>query len=375
MAEENVQVEPGEGKDAAEEQPSYAPIADDDEFQEQHSKIIREVLVEPSSDSLPNPVSPMPDLREFMVPAANSSPCTHFNLIVLQMSAIRTRINLPQPIDDLWRTDLHFPAIEAFLTQRKAPLLVAFIQNGELCISHSLPTELVGKLCYFLRIKDAYVYPGTKFSDVVQTGVLHGDYLASLVRIMNNVFAPLLTANESWPESVRNEFAAGLNRFMSTLTDASHRSAGKTVLYVPSEDLSAPVPTLIKDRELVQRLDSTVIHWTRLIRDVLSSTGVEFGSAGLELPLDEIEFWRQRVTDMSGISTQLDRDEVLRILAVARAGNSSYISQFDSWATRIKDGMAVVRRWLIFKPILSHLVDRLNQTSSFCRFSASPAPS
>lgn len=259
------------------------------------------------------------------------------------MTTIQDRIGLPDDIQKLWRVEIHFKAIETFFTQKKTPLLLVYVQNEELCISQTLPTELVGKICYFLRISDEYIYPWTKFNDVVQSGVLHGDYLASLMRVMNNVFAPLLSANEAWPESVRNEFAAGLHRFMSTLTDASHRSEGKTVLYVPSEDLSAAATVLVKDRELVQRLDSTVIHWTRLIRDVLSSTGVDFGSAGLELPLDEIEFWRQRVTDMSGINIQLDRPEVQRILEVCRAAGSSYIAQFDSWATRIKDGMGVVR--------------------------------
>ena len=73
-----------------------------------------------------------------------------------------------------------------------------------------------------------------------------------------------------------------------------------TVLYVPNEDLRAkPMEELVKDKELVQRIESTLIHWTRTIKEVLHS----LSSEDVTLPLEEIQFWQDRCNDLSGIGT------------------------------------------------------------------------
>ena len=47
----------------------------------------------------------------------------------------------------------------------------------------------------------------------------------------------------------------------------AHQAKGKTALYIPGEDIS-DVKAAAKDKDLVQRLESTVIHWTRQIKEV-----------------------------------------------------------------------------------------------------------
>jgi hypothetical protein len=53
--------------------------------------------------------------------------------------------------------------------------------------------------------------------------------------------------------------------------EASNQVLGKTVLYLPSQ-LSeiTDVAAAAKDKDLVQHLESIVIHWTRQIKDVVS---------------------------------------------------------------------------------------------------------
>jgi hypothetical protein len=53
-----------------------------------------------------------------------------------------------------------------------------------------------------------------------------------------------------------------------------------------------------------QRLESTLIHWTRQIKEIVNQqdsedTGEESG------PLAEIDFWRSRSVDLSGIRAQV----------------------------------------------------------------------
>jgi dynein heavy chain len=57
---------------------------------------------------------------------------------------------------------------------------------------------------------------------------------------------------------------------MATLTEESATSKGRTQLYIPEEHIS-DVDTAIRDKDLLQRLESTVIYWTRQIKEVVSN--------------------------------------------------------------------------------------------------------
>ena len=70
-----------------------------------------------------------------------------------------------------------------------------------------------------------------------------------------------------------------------------------------------------------------MIHWTRQIKEVLSSQDT-FEAAENSGPLEEIEFWRSRCADLSGISEQLDKPGVKRIQSVLEHSKSSYVAPF-----------------------------------------------
>ena len=55
---------------------------------------------------------------------------------------------------------------------------------------------------------------------------------------------------------VRNDFAAQLHKFMACLTDTAYKMEGKTVLYIPEEDITSSLEKSAKNKELVARLES-----------------------------------------------------------------------------------------------------------------------
>lgn len=78
-----------------------------------------------------------------------------------------------------------------------------------------------------------------------------------------------------------------------------------------------------------------MIHWTRQIKEVLNAqesveTGENLG------PLEEIEFWRNRCMDLSGISKQLVKDGVKHIESILRLAKSSYLAPFMKLAQQIQ---------------------------------------
>lgn len=166
----------------------------------------------------------------------------------------------------------------------------------------------------------------------MQYGVVSGNVMDSLLQVMTSVYVPTFVANDSWPESVRKEFSRQLHKFMASLTESANHMKGHTVLYLPDEDLSNP-----SDKDLIQRLESTLIHWTRQIKEVVSNqeTSHHVDNSG---PLEEIEFWRSRCEDLSGIREQLDSPAVRNIVEVLKAAGSSYLKPFQAPADRIQAG-------------------------------------
>ena len=64
---------------------------------------------------------------------------------------------------------------------------------------------------------------------------------------------------------VRNDFAGQLHKFMACLTDTAYKMEGKTVLYIPEEDVSSSLEKCAKNKELVARLESERIYHFYLI--------------------------------------------------------------------------------------------------------------
>ena len=52
---------------------------------------------------------------------------------------------------------------------------------------------------------------------------------------------------------------------MASLTETTNQARGKTVLYIPAEDL-ADFAAAASDKDLVQRLESTPLQLTRIAR-------------------------------------------------------------------------------------------------------------
>jgi dynein heavy chain len=200
-------------------------------------------------------------------------------------------------------------------------------------------------MVYFIKDTDHFV-TRNNISQLVQFGVLKGSSSSSpglgrisssnstsantsstsssgiassmepLLRLMGHVYLPQVAHSGSWPDAVRKDFLSYTHRFMSSLTEAVHEAQGRTVLYMPAEELSdVSTHEAARDRHLTQRLETTLMYWTRQIANVLNKQDCsDMGQrAG---PLVEIEFWRSRSADLNGISAQLE-DKAVRWVPTA----------------------------------------------------------
>ncbi|EDV25795.1 uncharacterized protein TRIADDRAFT_23475 [Trichoplax adhaerens] len=246
----------------------------------------------------------------------------------------------------MW-SEKHDDVVERFLDDPNTPLLIGYIDAKHgLCLSHSISTHQVDEMTYFIR-SSKVTLTQHNINSMLQYGTVRANSIQSLLRLMSSIYTPLFLRNATWPDSIKNDFSSQTHKFMASLTDTAHRMDGHTVLYVPDEGLNIDAEAAVKNKELVQRLEASMIHWTRQIKEVLSNQdAVETDeNSG---PLEEIQFWRSRCLDLSGLSEQLDRPGVKRIRDILEHAKSSYVSPFIRLSKLIQDGSAQAQSNLKF---------------------------
>ena len=143
-------------------------------------------------------------------------------------------------------------------------------------------------LCaYFLRSGNELTI------DTINTEVQYGSVgttglnLTSFERMMKGLVDKQVSQNESLTVGAQNDLSGHYHRCMATLTDTIHHIR-KTVLYCPDFPFNNPSEAAL-NKDLVQIMESVVIHWTRQIKDIVNNqdTSQTQETSG---PLDEIEF-------------------------------------------------------------------------------------
>ena len=81
-----------------------------------------------------------------------------------------------------------------------------------------------------------------------------------------------------------------------------------------------------------------IIHWTRQIKEVLSGQESLDSMEG-NGPLDELEFWRARCEDLSGLTKQLDQPGVQQVVMILQQAKSSYLPPFLKLTKQIQVNM------------------------------------
>jgi dynein heavy chain len=264
----------------------------------------------------------------------------------------KIRISLPDYTDSLWN-DGATAIIAEFCSNRSLTKLICYIDGdfGLVLSVHRVPSlrRRVKKIQYFLKPAEGVELTSDNVNRACQHGMLQGNAMFSLLHLMHGLFLPSFLSNVSWPESVRKEFSGQLHKFMASLTEAAYQTRGNTVLYLPQEDVADPL-VAAQDKDLVQRLEATIHHWDRQIKEVVSNqdTGQSSGNSG---PLEEIDFWDMRTIDLSGIRAQLDRPGVKRIVAVLQVAESKserFLADFLRNSTTIETGSIQAKDNLVF---------------------------
>lgn len=180
---------------------------------------------------------------------------------------------------------------------------------------------------------------------------IQSDPLEDLLEKMNTDYVKQLLQENDWPEGVKKEFIANLHKFMQYLNESTYAAKGQTYLYIPDEDLS-DIEASAKDKDLLQRLETNVIYWTRQIKDLVSNQDSPTNTA-IESPLDEIAYWNKRNSNLIVLTQRLQKPELKKIIKVLQQAASSYLPGFQELEKKIQSGAAEAQNNLQFLNTLS----------------------
>jgi dynein heavy chain len=265
----------------------------------------------------------------------------------------------PIEIDD----DQRFAGVD-FLTSAKANKVFVFLQSGVPVMQMTLPDDgNLQEVFYFLKdalaLSKFMAITPENIGQVITFGTVRGKVaIDELHNMMKQFFVPDFRSNTSWPDTLKKDVSSQASRFMSSLTETVHAMRGATVLYVPEENVADPLESS-QNKDLVQRLESTVIHWTRQIKGVLAGSDSSSDAEATTL-LVEIDAWKSRVNDLSGVQEQLQRSEVGQIISTLQLAKSSYLALFLSLKEQIMKGYQEATESLKFLSIFKEHCTKLN---------------
>ncbi|CAH8511548.1 unnamed protein product [Schistosoma rodhaini] len=294
-----------------------------------------------------------------------SSPTQEGDTISLA-ELIKNRICLTDFDPEFHWHDIHDSIVEKDFASGGHNLLICYMLNkNELKLEFEIPRFLCHEINYFIftpnvNTEKINVY---NFDLCIQYGSVSGSAIQSLLNIMSSLFAPNLFTNISWPDSIHNDFSLQLQRFMSSLNDTRWKLENKTVLYMPTINLNLSPEIASKDKELINRFEMIVIHWTRQIKTVLNLQNESDNTTNNDnsSPLDEINFWYNRYNDLIGINLQLNKPIINYIKNILLITKSIYLINFLKLINEIKLNKKQAKNNLKFLNTIKDLCYQLNE--------------
>lgn len=114
--------------------------------------------------------------------------------------------------EDDW-TEENYETIREYLLNPSYPLLTIYFDADNLCCMLEIPDKPFLDMTYFLRETPGEIFEVETFHDNIMFGTMHEAIEGSLLKVIENVYAPYFMQIESWPDSKRVKSLAAKIKF------------------------------------------------------------------------------------------------------------------------------------------------------------------
>ncbi|GAA6229207.1 dynein heavy chain 2, axonemal [Lates japonicus] len=259
-------------------------------------------------------------------------------------------------------TDENEKALDQFIEDTSVTTMVVY---KDICaglrVEYSIPLkgQVVEQLSYFIRMPGAII-TAEVFDTAVQFGTVRVDLTQRLLHDMTCLHAPPVALSTYREKSIKDNYTNNMHCYLASLTDDMYKKVGNTVLYIPMEALQCSPEEASKEKKLVQRMETVIIHWTDQIKELLNDQEIMKMRDNCG-PLQEIAFWESRSAKLLDISQQLQKPGVRHIQNILQLSKSLYVQRFCKLATDIQDYSLQAQSNLSFLSILKEPCEEFAQ--------------
>ncbi|KAF1380471.1 hypothetical protein PFLUV_G00164080 [Perca fluviatilis] len=260
---------------------------------------------------------------------------------------------------EMW-TEENERALDQFIVDTAISAVVVYMDTyARLRVEYSMPLPVVEQLSYFSRMPGAIITAET-FEVAVQFGTVRGDPTQRLLHDMTCLHAPPVALSAWREKSIKDNYVNNMHCFLANLTDDVYKKVGNTVLYIPMEGLQRCPEEASKDKKLVQRMETVMIHWTDQIKELLNAKEIMKMRDNCG-PLHEIAFRQSHSAKLLNISQQLQKPGVRHIQNILQLSKSLYVQRFSKLTKGIQDCLLQAQSNLSYLSILKEPCEELAQ--------------
>ncbi|XP_062567134.1 dynein beta chain, ciliary-like [Saccostrea cucullata] len=255
--------------------------------------------------------------------------------------------------------------MDFFEKQDMPCLIVTATAAGGLNTQFEWPNNPKAKACYFVKKGREAITKDTNFRNAYLYGDMSYQPLDQLSAFVDEVLVPLLSNDrnhEQWPHVVSKDVTRHVHNLKSNVYVVSGQAKGKTLLPLPVgaekvEQVEDDKDTL--DRALIHAIESVIIDWTHQIRDVLKKDSAQPLLEGHNpTPFVEIEFWKNKATNLECIYEQLRDPKVRKMAEILERTQSSYFPTFKDIFRDVVAALTEAQDINIYlKPLRHHFED------------------
>lgn len=229
-------------------------------------------------------------------------------------------------------------------------LIIILTQAAQLVPATSFPlSQLKSKGVYFIK-KHAVEVPKENCADVLIVGDLATRPIDQLSSLVDEVFVPLLSNSDNhkgWPEMVAQDVEKHVHSLKSTVYQVQGQVSGQTVLPMPvgvekvikTAKILQDVGECTIDLYLKSAIEGVVIKWATQINDVMKeNSGTAFVGKQNPVPHVEINFWNNRLKNLTYIFEQLRHERVRSMALILEYTDSAYFPCFRTLFKNVVSG-------------------------------------
>ncbi|GCB69230.1 hypothetical protein scyTo_0001016 [Scyliorhinus torazame] len=273
---------------------------------------------------------------------------------------------------DRWQkcvgTEEHRLAIQDFLEKSEQTVLVMSLNPaGHLVASLEFPNLSKNKAVFFVKRHKCRLA-----ADSMKSNLVFGDLaycpLDQFAALVDEVVVPVLTNSRNhncWPQVVSQDVVRHVHSLKSNVFVVVGQVKGKTLLPLPvGAERATALYELRKngeilDKGIVHTVESVIIDWSHQISEVLKRDSSEPLLKGCNPnPNVELEFWKNRCTNLECIYDQLRSRKVQLMVQLLERMESSYFPVFKTMFSDVVAALTEARDInLHLKPLQRYFED------------------